>query len=235
MVFFIAMKECPSCKSLNADSNTYCKDCGKKFHAAGKSNAFRNFLILVVVFVVIIALGLVTYSLINNNTLNRFDTLFQKYSSKAADQQNVGNEENISLELKKEELGPDQKRLTSMFGYPDQFIIIFDEGNNTRIDSWMYEDMEACFIFEDGKYSNVEEFIIDDTENDSYNIAPEDFTYAMTPEQVEKLISEKGTENIDESTGLKVLTFGDGIMICVFNPDNCLINIARQKKISTDV
>ncbi len=230
------MKECPSCKSLNADSNIYCKDCGKRFHAAGKSNAFRNFLIFVGVFAVIITLGLVTYLLINGNILSSFDTLFQKFSSKAADQQNVGSGEDIGLELKKEELGPDQKRLISMFGYPDQFIIIFDEGNsNLRIDTWMYEDMEACFIFEDGKYSDVGEFIIDDTENDSYNIAPEDFTYAMTPEQVEKLIGEKGAENIDESTDLNVLTFGDGIIICVFNPDNCLINIARQKKISTDV
>ena len=232
------MKKCPYCDSLNEDSNIYCKDCGKKFPIAGKSNAFRNFLILVVIFAVVLVIGLTTYLLISSNILSSFNTLFQKDFSKAADQKNVNVdvEENSGLELKKEELGNDQRRLISMLGYPDQFIIIFDEGNNNkRIDTWMYENMEACFIFEDGKYSDVEEFIIDDTEDDSYSIVPEDFTYNMTPEKVEKLIGEQGTENVDELTGLNVLTFGDGIIICVFNPDNGLIDIARQKRISTDV
>lgn len=231
------MKKCPYCGNLNADSNICCKDCGKKFPTAGKSNAFRNFLILVVIFGVVLVIGLTTYLLISSDILSSFNTLFQKDFNKAADQKNVNVdvEEEIE-ELKKEELGIDQRRLISMFGYPDQFIIIFDEGNNNlRIDTWMYEDMEACFIFEDGKYNDVEEFIIDDTENDSYNVVPDDFTYNMAPGQVEKLVGEQGVENVDELTGLNVLTFGEGIIICVFNPDDGLINIARQKRISTDV
>jgi len=85
----------------------------------------------------VLVIGLTTYLLISSNILSSFNTLFQKDLSKATDQKNanVDVEEEIE-ELKKEELGPDQERLISMFGYPDQFIIIFDEGNNNkRIDT----------------------------------------------------------------------------------------------------
>jgi hypothetical protein len=34
------MKKYPYCESLNADSNIYCKHCGKEFSIARESNAF---------------------------------------------------------------------------------------------------------------------------------------------------------------------------------------------------
>ncbi|MCG2788555.1 MAG: hypothetical protein L6405_01205 [Actinomycetia bacterium] len=138
-------------------------------------------------------------------------------------------------ELPKEKLSSDQTRVISLFGHPDQFTIIFDEGsNNKRIDMWIYFDMEALFIFENGTYDNSEQYYGGKSQEPEYEVLPQDFIYGMTPIEVETLIGEKGTESFEENTGLNVLTFGEGEIICIFNPDSSLILASRQNKLSNE-
>jgi hypothetical protein len=56
----------------------------------------------------------------------------------------------------------------------------------------------------------------------------------MTPDEVKTLIRKESLESIDEITGLKVLTFNNGDIICVFNPENELIIVSKQLRLSED-
>jgi hypothetical protein len=136
----------------------------------------------------------------------------------------------------KAEMGADQERMINLFGYPDQFLIMFDEGNNNnRMDLWTYSEMETIFIFEDGAYDSTEEYYANVILEDRQKVFPDNFIYAMTPDEVKTLISKESEENIDEITGLKVLTFGNGAIICIFNPDDELIIVSKQLKLSEDI
>lgn len=136
----------------------------------------------------------------------------------------------------KAELGPDQERVIKLFGYPDQFLIMFDEGNNNnRIDAWTYSEMETIFIFENGTYDSTEEYFNKVILEDKQEVFPDNFIYAMTPDEIKTLISKESVESFDESTGLKVLTFSKGDIICIFNPDDELIIVSKQLKLSGDI
>jgi len=132
------------------------------------------------------------------------------------------------------QLSADQKRVLGMLGYPDQFIIIFDEGNhNKRIDNWMYESLEVCFIFQNGICSNSSQFMVGELTESNYHLKPQDFNYMMKPSEIETLVGSQGSESIEELTGLKVLTFGQGELICIFNEQEGLIGVSNNKKAST--
>lgn len=136
----------------------------------------------------------------------------------------------------KAELGADQERVIKLFGYPDQFLITFDEGNNNnRIDLWTYSEMETIFIFEEGTFDSTEEYFNKVILEDKQEVFPDNFIYAMTPDEVKKLISKESVESIDEITGLKVLTFSNGDIICIFNPDDELIIVSKQLKLSEGI
>ena len=215
-----------------------------------KSKSFRNFIIIFSVFFSVVIIGLVTYFILTNYVENSLSSLLSKeqktVESKQEQESTTINDTNITIDdtntannytdtviLSKEKLSTDQKRVISLFGYPDQFTIIFDEGNNNnRIDSWIYCDMNALFMFEDGAYSDSEEYFAKESQQSSYKLLPQDFTYGMTPFEVETLIGQKGTENFEEITGLNVLSFGEGEIICIFNPDSKLIVASKQNKLS---
>lgn len=142
------------------------------------------------------------------------------------------SKERPTSKLSKKEPISDQERLISMFGYPDEFVIIFDEGDsNSRIETWIYEGMEASFIFKDGKYFNGDRVITSDLAPDGYDVRPQDFVYAMSPDELNSLIGEIGKETIEENTGLKVLNFGSGIIVSMFNSDDVLVGVSRTRKI----
>ena len=101
------------------------------------------------------------------------------------------------IELPKEELTEDQLQVLSMLGYPDEYVIIFDEGNdNIRIEVWVFEAMQSSFLFEKGKYSGSEMVITPILLPDNYNIRPEEFVYSMTPDEVELIIGEIGRAHV---------------------------------------
>ncbi len=142
--------------------------------------------------------------------------------------------EKPTLKLSKKEPASDQERLISMFGYPDEFVIIFDEGdNNSRIETWIYESMEASFVFKDGEYLNGNKVTTSDLAPDNYDLRPQDFVYAMSPHQLTSLIGETGEETIENNTGLKVLNFGSGIIIGMFNSEDALVGVSRTRKIAS--
>lgn len=142
------------------------------------------------------------------------------------------SKEKLTSKLSKKEPVSDQERLISMFGYPDEFVIIFDEeDNNSRIETWIYEGMEASFMFKDGKYFNGDRVITSDLTPDNYDVRPQDFVYAMNPHELNSLIGEIGKETIENNTGLKVLNFGDGAIISMFNSDGALVGVSRTRKI----
>ena len=186
----------------------------------------------------IIIIGLVVYFILANYTGNFLSSLLSK-EEKIVEYQQEQESETIdaadAVILSKEKLSSDQTRVISLFGHPDQFIIIFDESyDNKRIDTWIYSDMNALFMFENGTYNDAEQYFAKEYQQSGYELLPQDFTYAMTPLEVETLIGQKGAKSIEEITGLNVLTFGKGEIICIFNPDNQLIIASKQNKLSNE-
>jgi hypothetical protein len=136
----------------------------------------------------------------------------------------------------KAEMSADQKRVIKLFGYPDQFLIMFDESNNNnRQDLWTYSEMETIFIFENGFFDSTKEYYNKVVLEGKQKVFPDNFIFGMTPDEVKALISKESVESIDEVTGLKVLTFDNGGIICVFNPNDKLIIVSKQLKLSEDV
>ena len=237
------MKTCLFCNSINQEKNIFCGTCGKKLPLQEKTTAFRNFIISIVIISVFMLLGGGVYYLIKSNISNLIqkneiiDALNEE--PQVSDKEVIATQTALSSteqpqikEETKEKLSQDQKRLIALFGYPEQFIIIFDEGNNNnRIDSWIYSDMEACFIFESGQFNNVIDYIPYAHLDDNYRVLPDDFIYGMSPEDVENLIGEKGFIEVEKLTGCKIQTYGFGTIICIFTPDNKLISVSRTKLI----
>ena len=136
----------------------------------------------------------------------------------------------------KAELAPDQERVIKLFGYPDQFLIMFDESNNnSRTDLWTYSEMGTIFIFENGAYDSTREYYNKVILENRQKVFPDNFIYAMTPDEVKALIRKESVESFDESTGLKVLNFSNGDIVCIFNPDDKLIIVSKQLKLSEDI
>lgn len=144
----------------------------------------------------------------------------------------IEEEDEQIIELPKEELTDDQLQVLSMLGYPDEYVIIFDEGNNNiRIEIWIFEAMQSSFLFEGGKYTSSEMVITPELLPDNYNIRPEEFVYSMTPDEVGYLIGEDGYQIVETNTGLKTIIYGEGIIVCTYNTDNLLVYVSRSKKV----
>ena len=142
------MNKCPNCDNLNKEQDNYCRSCGEMLQAKSsdaplnvqtdnktikpkkKSSGLKIFLIVlfsIVGVAIIIFAGLF---------------ILGKYMDNIG--VNVNDEETPveTIELEQEEFSNNQIRLISMFGYPDEFVIIFnDEGENERAETWIYEAM----------------------------------------------------------------------------------------------
>jgi len=141
-------------------------------------------------------------------------------------------EEEKIFDLPEEKLSDDQLLLLSIFGYPDEYVIIFDEeNNNKRVEVWIFEAMQSSFLFEGGVYSSSEVVITPELLPDDYDIRPEEFVYSMTPDEVEYLVGEEGYQLIETNTGLKSIIYGDGSIVCTFNTDDLLVYVSRSKKV----
>jgi len=122
-----------------------------------------------------------------------------------------------------------------MFGYPDEFMIVFDQDNeNTRIETWLYEDMESSYTFVSGKYNSSDKVITDKLLSDDFNINPEDFVYGMSPDEVNHLLGDEGIVEVDSDTNLKTLTYREGLIVCSFTADEALVSILRARGIRSD-
>ncbi|MBM3709223.1 MAG: hypothetical protein FJW61_02215 [Actinobacteria bacterium] len=228
------MKKCPNCHSLNEEKSIYCGNCGYNFRTQPKSTSFRNFIVIVSVFFSAVIIGLTVYFVLNSELAAGLlsGTLTAKnelQSAKDTDQANT-----IQSDKSAYFLSGDQQRIAGMFGYPDSFIVMFDEGNNNkRIDCWSYIDLEASFIFEDGAYAEYSDYILEKPIAQKYDLAPQQFYYPMSASEVKYLTGEEGIETTDAITGLKQLVFGSGEIICIFNPDDILI--IANKNIVKDI
>ncbi len=213
------MKTCPDCKKKNDDSSSYCIGCGSRLGEQAKPRSFRNFIIAISLIFSVVLMGLIVLFILNSG-------LKQIFRQQAAEASNGSGDTGIQCMY---DAGDDQEKVLSIFGYPDQFIVLFDEGNgNKRIDSWMYADMESCFLFENGVYAGSSDYMVDDAGTGKYDIRPCDFAYGMTPSEVEAVLEEEGRESLEQSTGLKLLIFGDGEVICIFNDMDRLIGISKN-------
>ncbi len=144
-------------------------------------------------------------------------------------------EEAKITELQKEKLGSDQERLLSIFGYPDEFIIVFDLDNEkTRIETWLYEDMESSYTFISGEYNSSDRVITDELLSDDFDINPEDFVYGMSPDEVNRLLGDEGIVEVDNDTNLKTITYGEGLIVCNFTADEALVSVLRARGIRSD-
>jgi len=208
------MKKFPFCSSNNKDSTLFCKSCGKSMpeppstkEAQAPSKPFMKpgKLKMTLIAAGVSLLVLITVLLPSACSAN-----------KAA--------------LPKETLSSDQQSLIAMAGYPEEFLIIFDEGNaNIRTETWVYEDMERYFAFQGGTYMGGEDITSQQLKDDKYKVVPEDFVYALSPEEVTALIGAKGDEYIDKTTGLKIIKYAGGLVICSFSPEDALIGVSRTR------
>ena len=222
----IYMKKCPNCKNPNDDRNAFCKSCGHALKVGPRPRPFRNFVITVSILFSIILMVLIVLFFTNSDLA---ETFFHRNTTVSRDEEASTPDEDSIDPAGIEGTSPDQKRVLSTFGDPDQFIILFDEGaGNKRIDSWMYIDTEVCFIFEDGIYAASSEYIVEESGKNGYIIKPYEFKYGMAPPDVEIILGEKGMTVLEEKTGLKLLIFGEGAVICVFNDDDGLIGISKN-------
>ena len=228
---------CPNCGSVIAKGNIFCNKCGKELIETGSKKethkyiegpvveksrnlSFKIFIGLVSGFAAIVIIVLIlVYAIGINNLTNPFKPITE-----------AGKGEQIT-ELPKEELTEDQLQVLSILGYPDEYVIIFDEGNNNiRIEMWTFEAMQSSFLFEGGKYISSEVVITPVLLPDDYNIRPEEFVYSMTSEEVGCLIGEDGHQITETSTGLKTIIYGEGNIVCTYNTDNLLVYVSRSKE-----
>lgn len=124
-------------------------------------------------------------------------------------------------------LSNDQKVLVAVFGYPDQFLAVFDENN--RSETWLYEAMQYCFTFKNGVYSGRQRYVPIENIDDKYNINPSQFSYDISSVDIGKIIGGKCIEVSDPGTGYKTIIFGEGSIACTFDTKDKLVCILRQK------
>lgn len=254
---------CPDCKGVITPDDVFCNKCGKRIIESdlkqevakkvtskyiekpivrtGRNRNFKIFIGLIGGFAAVAVIAVLLIFVIDiSNLTNPF-----KSTTEVEEPEEDGLEETTEeaieevdeqiVELPKEELSSDQIRVISLFGHPDIFTVTFDEAyDNKRMDIWIYFDMEALFVFENGTYNNSEQYYGEKSQESEYEVLPQDFIYGMTPIEVETLIGEKGTESFEEDTGFCVLTFGGGEIICIFSPDNGLLIASRQNKLSNE-
>lgn len=221
------MKTCPNCKKLNENNSIYCSGCGHFLAKPERSRSFRNFIITIFILFSVILMGLLVLLLLNSGLKDLF---LQQVATVSYDQRYMDPEEDkAGNQGNAGKSSDDQEKVLSVFGYPEQFIILFDEGaDNKRIDSWMYSDMEVCFLFEEGLFIDSDEYYLEGAGPGKYSVNPFDFYYGMTPPEVEEVLGGKGEEILEEATGLDLLIFGNGEIICIFNDMDELIGISKN-------
>lgn len=127
----------------------------------------------------------------------------------------------------------DRDRLITAFGYPDEFLIVFDAGkDNLRSEVWIYSNLERYYTFENGKYTGGDNLITPKLSPDKFNMKPGDFVYGMNQQSIIDLVGEKGTAVTDEASGYKVVVFDKGQIACTFNNADRLINVQRMRTIT---
>lgn len=148
----------------------------------------------------------------------------------------TGSMADETIVLEKPQLSDEQKRLLSSFGYPDEFVIIFDKQQEvTRVETWFYQAMESCFKFKNGEYIGYKRAITGDIESEVNDIRPEDFVFAMSPDMIKKLVgSQKVYEYTEPQTNFKLLIFEEKQLLCTFSDKDELINVIKSKKTLVD-
>ncbi len=245
---------CPDCKSVITPDDVFCKECGKRIIESdskqdaskkatseyiekpvvrtGRNRNFKIFVGLVGGFTAIAVIVLLLVYVIDiSNLTSPFKSTSEAEKVEEDDLKETSEEASTNIE---EELTDDQLQVLSMLGYPDEYVIVFDEGNNNiRIEVWIFEAMQASFLFEGGKYTSSEMVITPTLLPDNYNIRPEEFVYSMTPDEVGSLIGEDGYQITETNTGLKTIIYGEGKIVCTYNTDNLLVYVSRSKKVET--
>jgi hypothetical protein len=128
---------------------------------------------------------------------------------------------------------PDQDRLIAAFGYPDEFTIIFDEGqDNLRMETWLYTDLERYFTFVNGKYTGGDMVMTPKLVPGISKAKPGDFVYGMSQQGIGKLLGEQGTAVIDEASGYTAVIYNQGQISCMFNNRDQLVTVLRTRTVS---
>lgn len=127
----------------------------------------------------------------------------------------------------------DQDRLVSALGYPDEFTIIFDEGqNNLRVEMWLYTDLERYFTFQDGEYTGGDTVITPILAPDDLKVTPDDFAYGMSRQNVAELTGEQGIALADRASGYTIVIFKQGRISCTFNERDLLVTVLKTRIVS---
>jgi len=223
------MRSCPFCNEETEDNNIFCAKCGnklpkeEKLPAPSPKRKISGFKIFIVLILSIVGLSIVVLSVLYIFT----DYLRVREATISEESQDQYLQEGEEIGLSE-----DQERIISIFGYPDEFVIVFDQDNkNLRIETWLYEDMKSSYTFMSGEYNSSDRVITDELLSDDFDINPEDFVYGMSPEEVNHLLGEEGIVEIDSDTNLKTITYGEGLIVCKFTADEALVSILRAKRI----
>ncbi|MCG9478685.1 MAG: zinc-ribbon domain-containing protein [Actinomycetia bacterium] len=251
---------CPSCGKKIIEDSKYCKHCGysltntsselsenktvDKNNNRGKKNYFSIFFITLISVAFVAVSVILTFYILNNiNKIEPVEADNEVIETKTIDTETIVDDssdaqqneidENTSEEnsiLPKEDLSQKQQELVTFLGYPDEFLVIFDEGNNNaRVEDWIYAGIERYFIFNNGDYEGGDYIILEDIIDDNLEIKPEDFTFGLSSKQVGAILGEEDEIIVDTNTGLKIINYAGGLVICTFNSDDKLINVSRKK------
>ncbi len=127
-------------------------------------------------------------------------------------------------------LSSEQKKLIDSLGYPDEFIISFDQENAMRSEVWTYILFEKSFFFHDGSYQGSSKIIMDGFGSMDNQIKPESFHAHMGPFDIIDEIGKKGDELIDNITYRRYLIYDSGKLICSFDLEDRLISVSKFVK-----
>jgi hypothetical protein len=127
----------------------------------------------------------------------------------------------------------DQERLIAAIGYPDEFTIIFDEGqDNLRVEMWLYADLERYFTFTEGEYTGGDTVITPILAADDFKITPDDFDYGMSRQNIAKLMGEQGISIVGKNSGYTAVSFKQGRLSCMFNEMDQLVTVLKTRAVS---
>lgn len=125
-------------------------------------------------------------------------------------------------------LSSEQKKLIDTLGYPDEFVIAFDNhSKSVRSEVWTYAHFDRSFYFEQGDYGGSQRSV-SKVPSSRMGISPDMFFYSMSPQQINALLG-KGDEIVDQITYKRYLLYQEAKIVCVFDFEDRLIGVSKSQ------
>jgi pSer/pThr/pTyr-binding forkhead associated (FHA) protein len=128
-------------------------------------------------------------------------------------------------------ISADQDMLLSKFGLPSHYLVLVEYDNTSaeRYEVWAYPEVQYYYAFLDGDYLNGDHVIFPKMKVDKYSkLSPVHFQAWMNSAAVVNIVGEQGLEYPGVPPADKMISFGNGSLICFFNEQDLLIAVYRS-------